>query len=232
MTDTKVNMEAVREEVHKAIEKFEKEKESAEKQKLAEDMISKAKDTINSLSEELEAKKAELADLEDNRAEFEKKFQELNEEVENLKAELDKAVEATKEQETRAEAAENKLAEITKDRTLDARVAELEEAKVLKTGDKLESQKAKVREMTDEEFASYKEDLVELRSEMEEAVRTEMAADKDSGDDEADVDVAPPTISKDNKEAASIDVEDNNSAGDMWAKFGASLAKKMQNEDK
>lgn len=111
---------------------------------------------INSLTTEVTTKDAEIAELNKKLEVVTKESTELAASVELVKKELVVANEA--------------LDNIKKDRATEIRVAELVEAKVV-TSDKVTEQASKVRNMTDEEFASYKQDRIQLR----EAIVKELA---------------------------------------------------------
>lgn len=116
-------------------------------EKLAESETKRVADaaTIEALTAEVEELKTACAALESDKAQ-------LSEEVASTKG--------------RAEKAEGELLALNKDMTAAVRVKKLEEAKVLRLGDALDKQKASVREMSDEEFASYLEDLISFRDEI------------------------------------------------------------------
>ena len=117
-------------------------KEEAEQRSETEKALQKSADTIQALTEALEGKNVEGEEVAKNDAQ---------EKAEKL-AESEKMIEDMK-----------------KDKAAELRMAELTEEGVALSNK--EAQMAKVREMEDEEFASYKEELVSLRS----AVKAELA---------------------------------------------------------
>lgn len=142
------------------------EKEEAEMRKKTEEALEKAAATIEDLTNTLEEKNAEAE-------EQESKFSEIQAKVTDLESELEAArneTESVKEQLTEKE---TELEEIKKDRAADVRMAELEEAGVAhRTDEAKEAQVARIREMSDEDFAAYKEELVSIRQ----SVLDELAA--------------------------------------------------------
>jgi len=124
---------------------------------------------VTALEQRIADLEAENKDLKDKVAEYEAKIAEL----EGIKAEYEEfkaAVEAERE-----EARKNELA--------NKRLAELEEAGVKFSDERREKVFARLREMSDEEFADYKADLLEVA-----AVKADQA--KAAKDEDVDVDVA------------------------------------------
>jgi len=153
------NVEAIVDEIFKK-------KEEAEMKKETEAALNDAAATITELNASLEAKdtehKAEVESLQESIASLETQ---LNEVVEAKKALEDEKASFDEEKERltkRSEAAEEELDNMKKDQLAAERMADLKTAGVAST-DK-EAQRDKVREMTDEDFASYKEELVSVRS--------------------------------------------------------------------
>jgi len=130
------------------------EKEEAEIRKNTEAKLQEAATSISELTLALEDKNAEVADFEEKISESEARIQELESELEAAKTKLETA-------EAKIVETENTLETMRKDRAAEVRMAELEEAGVSRV-DK-DSQMNKVREMTDEDFASYKEELMSIR---------------------------------------------------------------------
>jgi septal ring factor EnvC (AmiA/AmiB activator) len=142
------------------------EKEEAEMRKKTEEALEKAAATIEDLTNSLEEKNAEAEELESKVSESGNKIVELKAELEAAKQEA----EATKVKLSEKEAA---LEEIKKDRAADVRMAELATAGVAQRNEESKvAQIAKVREMSDENFAAYKNELVSIRQ----AILEEIAA--------------------------------------------------------
>jgi len=157
----------LRKDVEAVVTKIFSEKEDAEIRKQTEDALSKAANTIEELTTALEDKNTSLEEVE-------AKFSDSEEKVENLQTELEAAQTKIEETTNKLKETEIALENLRKDRVAELRIVELEEAGVI--SDK-ETQSTKVREMSDEEFASYKSELVSIR----ESVITELS--KKTSDD-------------------------------------------------
>lgn len=137
-------------------------KEEAEQRAETEKALQKSADTITQLTEALEGKNAEAEEVASQITELETK-------VEELTSKLEAAEKEAEETATKLAESENLIEEMKKDKAAELRMAELADAGVALSNK--DAQTAKVREMEDEEFASYKEELVSLRS----AVKAELA---------------------------------------------------------
>lgn len=137
-------------------------KEETEIRKSTEIELRKAASSISDLTTELETKNGEVADLQSKLTEEETRGQELTSELEVARKDLEASNEKIGKVETEIQG-------MKKDRLQETRMGDLEDAGVVNS-DK-EGQSVKVREMTDEDFASYRSDLVSIR----EAVIAELA---------------------------------------------------------
>ena len=137
-------------------------KEETEIRKSTEIELRKAASSISDLTTELETKNGEVADLQSKLTEEETRGQELTSELEVARKDLEVSNEKIGKVETEIQG-------MKKDRLQETRMGDLEDAGVVNS-DK-EGQSVKVREMTDEDFASYRSDLVSIR----EAVIAELA---------------------------------------------------------
>jgi chromosome segregation ATPase len=155
------------------------EKEEAEIRKRTESELQKAASSISELTTALEVKNSEVSGYEAKLSENEARITELSSELEAAKKELETA--NTKLAETVAT-----LENINKDRTAEQRMAELESAGVIRSD--RDSQTSKVREMTEEDFASYKDELVSIRQAV--VAELEKARDKAEADAKAEEDAA------------------------------------------
>jgi len=200
--------------VVKIVDDIFKKKEESEMIKATEKALQRSTDTINELTESLEAKDQELNDreseilgLNENTQTLEARITELEEE----KSTFDEGKAAFETEKAdiikRAEEAESKIAEMEKDKLTEIRLNELKEAGVAAT--KIEDQTSKVREMSDEDFSSYKEELVAIR----EAIIAELKASEentDTGDtDTGDVDTEDTDTEEDEEDAADSDLTEN-----------------------
>ena len=153
----------------------------AELESVLSDTASKIEELNLALSTKLEEISCMMGELDTARTESEGKSSrivELEEEVANLKSTVE-----TKDKDL--ESVTSELASIKevvekaeKDKKLVIRLKELADLNVLRSGEKLEVQKEKVSLLTDEEFDSYKEDLVSLRKEFSTSFSTDNVVDK------------------------------------------------------
>jgi hypothetical protein len=145
-------------------------KEEAEQRAETEKALQKSADTITELTAALEGKNA--ADQE-----VATQINDLETKVTELTSELEAAQKEVVESASKLAESESKIEEMRKDKATELRMDELVKAGVA-LSDK-DVQTAKIREMEDEEFGSYKEELVSLRS----AVEAELA--KPASEEEA-----------------------------------------------
>lgn len=131
------------------------EKEEAEIRKKTEAELEKAASAISNLTTALEEKNAEAVEMEEKLTASDIRVKELESELEAAKKEFENA--SAKLGET-----EKILEDMKKDRAAEVRMAELEDAGVARSD--RETQVTKVREMSDEDFASYKDELVSIRA--------------------------------------------------------------------
>ncbi len=198
----------------------------------AETTISELLQTVESKDDELATSSEDNLTLKQQVDELMAKTKLLDEQLAAREAELKALTDLHMQAEQRAVAAETIIAEAAKIKTLETRVAELATSKVLKAGEKLEAQKAKIKSMSDEEFATYRDDLVDVRSELEALLKsatTEVATTV--ADIEETVEVAPAAISKETAAAGTVAVEivKTPTQKDRYAAFGAGLVKLMGN---
>ena len=169
--------EVLKKQVAELVDSLFNEKEEAEIRKNTEHELEKAASTISDLTSALEEKNTEVAEIEEKLTAGEARVKELETELEAAKKELETANEKLGE-------SEQALEDIKKDRAAEVRMAELEDAGVARS-DK-DNQMAKVREMSDEDFASYKDELVSIR----EAVVAELEKAKAEADAKAEAEAA------------------------------------------
>lgn len=156
--------------VRAAVENALKVREGEDRAASIEASLEEANTLVTDLKESIQAKAADLATKEEDNIALQAQLQELVAKVEELGEKLAKSEEDKVELETRATAAELHLSDIAKENKLKQRLCQLEEAKVAKSGEKLDVQLAQVKELSDAEFAAYLEDRVELRASIEEAM--------------------------------------------------------------
>lgn len=146
--------EVSKEQIKALVDEMLNEKEEANVRKNIEDALEQATNTIDQLTTELEGKNTELSTISETASEYESKVEELTTELEAAREEL-------KSKDEELASTNQKLEDMLKDRAAELRMAELEDAGVVNSD--REAQTAKVREMSDEDFASYRDELVSIR---------------------------------------------------------------------
>ena len=149
------------------VEKVFSKKEEASQKQAMQDALTESATTIENLTTELETLQSAV---EAAKVSADEELATKNTKISEVTAELEAAQKKTEELEVELSAIKEEMENIKKDKVAEARMLELEEAKVKFSTD-VEKQFAKVREMSDEDFASYKAERVELRS----AVAKELA---------------------------------------------------------
>lgn len=139
------------------------EKEQAAQISRTQDALNESAETIDNLTQSLESTKTELETAQENASQESK---EKDSKIEELTTELEAAQGKIGEVEAELASTVESLENMKKDQLAEARVNELKESKVAMTND-LEVQTAKVRDMSEEEFASYKEERIALRTAVE-----------------------------------------------------------------
>lgn len=151
-------------------------REDAEARAEAEEALREAKDTFEALKTSLEAKDVKIAEYEDALANLD-----VSEPTEAEVAANEKFVEleaALEEATNRAIVAQAALDTIAREETAASRMAELDEAGVTLDEESAEAQYAKIRDMSDEEFQSYKSELSALKAKFDVAGSEESEEDK------------------------------------------------------
>jgi len=192
------------------------EQEESDKQLLTEQALEKSARAISDLTDELATAKSEVetaqekasSDLEVATAEIESLKVDMaakDGEIEEAKTKVEEAEAKTTTLETELSEAKVATEKIEKDIETAARMADLDELKIVRSD--RDGQEAKVREMDDEAFASYKAELTELRT----AVEAELAdAQENASDDDASDDgvVTPPVeVDTENAVSAALNME-------------------------
>lgn len=230
--DSALFRDATKEAVREALAQ----KEEADRSEKTAEVLESAKNRIVELTDAVDAKEAELAASKEEKesllskvAELEAKTAELQEKIESFNKEKEQL-------EDRAFKAEAELAGIAADRRLEQRMNELASAKVASVSESARAaQSAKVREMDDEAFNSYKEELVSMRAELEAELKAAASQEVPDGGSEEVADVPPPDIEKVRKEdaaataAATLNIEV--ASEDLRAKY-ARMAEAMANSIK
>jgi len=154
--------EELKKDVEAMVTEIFSQKEEAEQRAETEKALQKSADTISDLTTALEGKNA--ADQE-----IATELNDLKTKVDELTSELEAAKTLADESATKLADSEKVIEDMKKDKAAELRMIDLAGAGVA-LSDK-DAQMAKVRDMEDEEFGSYKKELVSLRS----AVEAELA---------------------------------------------------------
>ena len=154
-------------------------REEAQARQEAEEALTEAKATFEKLRAALEAKDAKIAEYEEALAKLDTDTPSEVEVAANERiVELEALVETYKH---RSEVAEAALETLAREETAASRMSELEEAGVALEGDTAERQYAKIRDLSDEDFAAYKSELIALKS------KYASASDEDGEDSEVEL---------------------------------------------
>jgi len=170
----------LKQDVEAAVAEIFSQKEEAEQKARTEEALQKSADIIVELTEALEVKNAEASEKADEIVELEDKLVNLNSELEAAQKEVTEANEKLAN-------AEKAIEDMKKDKAAELRMSELTTAGVVRS-DK-EGQTAKVREMSDEEFAAYRDELIDIRK----AVEAELAKAANETEEEEAAEGTPAT---------------------------------------
>jgi len=236
----------LKKEIADIIEDIFNSKKEDEMRKRTEDALRESASTIESLTSDLEVVKAELEAASIELTETRTSVEELETQKAALEAEKEK-LEETKELElsTLKKELEEKAEELTnikKDAQAKERMAELASVGVVR--EDASSQEAKVREMTDEEFAAYKEELESIKASIlaelkvkEESNEKETSSEEESGEELAnnngeEVSTPPANIDPSQSVSAAMNLEVYPSEDIMakYADLGKAMAEAMKND--
>ena len=235
--------EEMRTQVRAMVDSLFSEKKESEIRKKTEEALGKSAETISNLTSTLEDKSAEIAEFETKLAESEINVQSLEKELEAAQKETETSKSLLKER-------EQALEDMVKAKAANERMAVLEEAGVARA--EKEIQLAKIKEMSDEEFTSYKEELVYVRSAVEaelekankikeeedvkvaEALKKKEEEDQGSEKAEENKGTTPAKIAPGQAVAAAMNMEymPNSDLMAKYAKLGEALAVKWKEESR
>lgn len=160
--------------IKKIVDDIFSEKEQASQMQKTQDALNESAETIDSLTQSLEKTKADLdSKIESANTELKEKDSKIN----DLSTELEAAQKKVSDLEAELASSKESLENIKKDNLAEARINDLKENKIAMLNE-LETQKAKVREMSEEEFASYKQDRITLRKDIEKELEESVAKAK------------------------------------------------------
>ncbi len=215
------------------------EKEEADRLSKVEELLQASESTINGLTDTITNKDAEMAASTEERDALLAKVAELETKATELEERLSEANKGSDEHKARAATAEKELASIEDARVLEVRMAELVEAKIASSGEEaLAAQAERIGGMSEEDFSSYKQERVALRTQLEtelkaqaEATAAQEAKENKEG---AGVDDKTSDLETANKEkaaaaaAAQLDIEvPSEDLKTKYKAFGETLARKI-----
>ena len=171
--------------------------------------LKKAEETVEALTEQITALQQKTSDDASTIEKMEQDVEKLSSEVSAKVEEFDALQAAHEEVKAEAASAKGELENLRKEALVKERMSELEGLKVARSGEALKRQIAAVKELSDEEFSAYKDDLVALREEFLSAAAKESKPDE--GGEEGSKDKAgkdgvktPPADIEGAKEDASV----------------------------
>jgi chromosome segregation ATPase len=211
--------DTLRKEVEAVVAAIFSEQEESEKRKQIEDTLTQSAETIEALTESLESKTEELKVVEATVVEKTSKIDNLNTELEAARKEITDLTEAL------SKSVED-LSSVKKDIATKERMSELASLSVVTN---VEVQTTKVREMTDEVFASYKDELVSLRKAVVDELAKTAATIIDTNTSTDAIVIPPANISATDIAAAALNLEvSNNDIKDKYKKLGQAMADQMK----
>jgi len=176
---TELNKDEFEAAVQAEVERILSSREEAQAREEAESALTEAKETFESLKASLEAKDAKIKEYEEALAALDTAEPTDAEVASNDKiVELEKAL---KEANHSAEVAQAALDTLAREEVGASRMAELDEDGIALEEEAAEAQYAKVRDMSDEDFASYKSELL--------AVKSMHASPSEEGEEEEELEV-------------------------------------------
>jgi len=238
----------LKKEILEEVDKIFAGKKEDEQRKRTEVALEESASTIEALTSDLESERVKITELEEKLVASEEAIKTLEDEKSEASVEAEKAgeeqakelEELKKELEEKAEELDN----IKKDAVAGTRMEELASAGVVRS-DK-EGQTAKVREMSDEEFASYKEELVEVRAgileelkkaeekaeEKAEGSEKKEGSEKEEGSEDEGVKTPPANIDPGAAVSAAMNMEiyPSDDIVAQYSEMGKAMAEVMKND--
>lgn len=222
-------------------------KEEADKKVRTEEALQKAAATISDLTEALEKKNTQEGEMASKVAELENTLSDLNSKLEAAQKEI-------ADSNSKLAESEKTIAEMKKDQATALRMKDLVDSGIALANK--DGQTAKVREMTDEEFALYKEELISLRKAVEEELsKTAQAAEEQAKKEQEEKEKAaaaakeeeekkakeaagevtpPPEVKKEDaaKAALNLEVTKKDDILTKYAELGKAMATRMVKKNK
>lgn len=171
-----INNPKIKEEVERLVQEILAGQASADASTKIEAALNDASATIEELKERTCVLKKQADESIAAKEEVETAKASLETDLQAFKEQVEALTEKNRELEERASKAESTLDGIKKDQTAEKRMEELSSLKVARVSEEaFSAQKELVREMTDEEFSSYRDDRVAVREELLTSVAQEIA---------------------------------------------------------
>lgn len=175
------------------------EKEEADVRRMTEEALEQSAKTITDLTTSLEERNTELSEFEEKFTESESKVSDLETELEAARKEIETFTDKLSETETALE-------EMKKDRATELRMSELADSGIISNE---EAQTAKVREMSDEDFTAYKDELLALRAAVEAELKASVKEEEKEEAEEKVEEEAAEEEEAEEKPAAEEEAEEN-----------------------
>jgi hypothetical protein len=232
--------EKLKKDIEAVVAEIFSQKEDAEKKVRTEEALSKAAATISELTETLEGKNAQ-------EEEVAAKFEALETQIKDLTSKLEAAQKEVETSNTKLAESEKTIMEMNKDKATELRMKEISDAGIAL--ENKEAQAGKVREMTDEEFATYKDELLSLRKAVEAelakaaeeqatkekeeeekkaAAAAKEAEEKANAETKEEVVPPPPQVNKEDAAKAALNLEvKKDDILSKYAEMGKALAQRM-----
>jgi DNA repair exonuclease SbcCD ATPase subunit len=192
------------------------EKEEVEVRKKTEEALQKSADVITELTDSLEDKGSEVSEITEKLTASNSRIKELETELEAAGKEFEKSKEEL-------EISVKAIDEMKKDKAADVRMAELVEAGVAHSD--ADVQTTKVREMSDEDFVSYRDELISLKGAVEKRL-AEAAEEAEKLKSKADSDVEKEGLNSEDTAMAALNLETSavKELSDQYKEMGEAMA--------
>jgi chromosome segregation ATPase len=199
-----MDIDKLKEEISKLVESILEQKGIAGMDNV-ENTLKSAEAALGDMVTKLADSEKKLSDNASLIEEMEKVKETLTSELAAVKADLEKVTSEKDVAVSKLATIEAAMKEIEDNKRLEVRTSELSSLKIARTGDALEKQNALVKTMTDEEFATYKAEMVAIREDLLKTVEEVASAPAADVADvaTASVDTSPADVGA-NKETSQI----------------------------
>ena len=139
--------------------------------RVLEELLQNSATDMAELTEQLAAKEVELTEFQSQLDEQAERMKELEDRIDTMKTSTDESAAKVTEITEERDSLKAELHKLNQQIALENRVKELDSAGVLRSGEAADKQRVFIMKLSDEEFADYKEHLVETKAEIEAAVK-------------------------------------------------------------